>query len=62
MRLAYTFRGKVLFKTSCEVIDEEQKFCSTLSLLSEVEGGGWSTPNSGHFTPGKEPRYRFCVG
>jgi len=40
MRLAYTFRGKVLLKTSCEGIEEKQKFCSTLSVLSEVEGGG----------------------
>jgi hypothetical protein len=61
-RLAYTFRGEVLLKTSCEGTEEEQKFSYTLSVLSEEEGGGWSTPNSGHFTSGKEPRYSFYGG
>jgi hypothetical protein len=28
---------------------------STLSLTSELEGGGWSTPRSGRFTRGKDP-------
>ena len=32
-----------------------EKYSSTLSLTSEPEGGGWSTPRSGRFTPGKDP-------
>ena len=28
---------------------------STLSLTSALDGGGWSTPRPGHFTPGKDP-------
>jgi len=35
---------------SCEYI-------STLSLTSALDGGGWSTPHPGRFTPGKETRY-----
>ena len=31
---------------------------STLSLTSELDGGGWLTPRLGHFTsPGKETRH-----
>ena len=28
---------------------------STLSLTSALDGGGWSTPRPGRFTPGKDP-------
>ena len=28
---------------------------STLSLNSALDGGGWSTPRPGRFTPGKDP-------
>jgi hypothetical protein len=28
---------------------------STLSLTSVLDGGGWSRPRSGRFTPGKDP-------
>jgi hypothetical protein len=28
---------------------------STLSLTSALDGGGWSTPRLGRFTPGKTP-------
>ena len=28
---------------------------STLSLTSALDGGGWSTPRPGRFTPEKEP-------
>ena len=27
----------------------------TLSLTSALDGGAWSMPRSGHFTPGKDP-------
>jgi hypothetical protein len=30
---------------------------STLSLISALDGGGWSTPRPGRFTPGKQTRY-----
>ena len=62
MRLSDTFRGEALPKTSCEGTEEQQRFTSILSVLSEVEGGGWSTPNSGHFTLGKELRYPLYGG
>ena len=34
--------------------------CSTLSLTSVLDGGGWLRPLPGRFTPGKETRYPFC--
>jgi hypothetical protein len=30
-------------------------YSSTLSLTSALDGGGWSTPRPGRFTPGKDP-------
>jgi hypothetical protein len=35
----------------------EYRYSSTLSLTLALNGGGWSTPRPGHFTPGKETRY-----
>ena len=32
-----------------------QRYSSTLSLTSALDGGGWSTPHPGRFTPGKDP-------
>ena len=32
-------------------------YSTTLSLTSELDEGGWSTPGQGRFTPGKETRY-----
>ena len=30
-------------------------YSSTLSLTSALDGGGWSTPRPGRFTPGNDP-------
>ena len=30
-------------------------YSSTLSLPRHLDGGEWSTPRPGHFTPGKDP-------
>jgi hypothetical protein len=32
----------------------EKRYSSTLSLTSALDGGGWSTPWPGCFTPGKD--------
>ena len=32
-------------------------YSSTLSLTPVLDGGGWSTPRPGRFTPEKETRY-----
>ena len=32
-----------------------QRYSPVLSLTSALDGGGWSMPRSGHFTPGKDP-------
>jgi hypothetical protein len=32
-------------------------YSSALSLPSTLDGGGWSAPHPGRFTPGKETRY-----
>jgi hypothetical protein len=33
----------------------EYRYSSTLSLTSALDGGGWSSPRSGPFTPGNDP-------
>jgi len=35
----------------------EQRFSSTISLTSALDGGAWSMPHPSHFTPGKETQY-----
>jgi len=30
-------------------------YSSTLSLILALDGGGWSTPRPGRFTPAKDP-------
>jgi hypothetical protein len=52
-------KGKARSRTGLEVPEEEQRYRSTLSLTSTLDGGGWLTPSSGCFTPGKEIRYPF---
>ena len=37
----------------------EQRYSSTFSLTSTLDGGGWSTPRPGRFTPGKEIHYQL---
>jgi len=40
---------------TCHVDPQGEKmFSSTLSLTSALDGGGWSTPRSGRFNPGKD--------
>ena len=42
----------------------ETMYSSTLTLTSVLDGGGWSTPRPGRFTPGKTwyPLYRRLGG
>jgi len=37
-------------------------YSSTLSLTSMLDGGGWSTPRPGRFTPGRRPGTYFIGG
>jgi hypothetical protein len=48
-------KGKVHPRTGHEGPEGEKMYSSTLSLTSVLDGGGWSTPHSGHFTPGNDP-------
>jgi hypothetical protein len=48
-------KGKVHRRTGHEGPEGEQKFNCTLSLTSALDGGGWSTPRPGRYTPGKDP-------
>jgi len=50
-------KGKVHPKTGNEGPEVEQRYSSTLSLTSELDGGRWSTPRPGRFSPGKETWY-----
>ena len=42
-------------KTGSEDPEEEQRYTSTLPSTSALNGGGWSTPRLGRFTPGNDP-------
>jgi len=41
--------------TGHEDTEGELMYSFTLSLTSALDGGGWSTPRLGRFTPGKDP-------
>jgi hypothetical protein len=47
-------KGKVHPTTGHEGPEGEQRYSSTLSLTSALDGGGWSTLHPGRFTPGYE--------
>ena len=49
-------KGKVHPRTDHEGPEGEERYSSTLSLTSALDGCGWSTPRPGYFTPGKETR------
>jgi len=48
-------KGKVHSRTGHEGSKGEERYSSTLSLTSALDGGGWSTPHPGRFTSEKEP-------
>jgi len=48
-------KGKVYPRTGQGGLEGEQRYRSTLSLTSALDGGGWSKPRLGRFTPGKDP-------
>jgi len=50
-------KGKGNFhpRTAHEGPKGEYRYSPTISLTSGLDGGGWSTPSPGHFTPGKDP-------
>jgi len=47
-------KDKVHRRTGHESPEEEQRYSSTLSLTLALDGGGWSTPCTGRFIPGKD--------
>ena len=47
--------GKFLPRTGHGGPEGEQMYSSTLPSTSALDGGGWSTPRPGRFTPGKDP-------
>jgi hypothetical protein len=55
---------KVHPRTGHEGQEKEERYSSTPSLTSALEGGGWSTPRPGHSTPGRTwyPLYRGLGG
>ena len=53
--LGVKVKGRVLPRTGHEGPEEEQMYSSTLPSTSALDGGGWSTPRPGRFTPGKDP-------
>ena len=45
-------KGKVHPRTGHEGPEGEQMYSSTLPSTLALDGGGWSTPRPGRFTPG----------
>jgi hypothetical protein len=45
-------KGKAHPITGHEGPEGEQRYSSTLSLTSSLDGDGWSAPRPGRFTPG----------
>ena len=54
-RISSKGKGKVYPRTGREGPEGEVRYSSTLFLTSALDGGGWSTPCPGRFTPGKDP-------
>jgi hypothetical protein len=48
-------KGKDHPRIGHEGTEGEEKYSSTLSLTSALDGGGWSTPPPGSLYPGKDP-------
>jgi hypothetical protein len=48
---------KVRLRRDHESADGQQRYSSTLSLTSALDGNRWLTPRPGRFTPGQETRY-----
>ena len=48
-------KGKGHPITGHEGPEGKQMYSSTLPSTSALDGGGWSTPRPGRFTPGKDP-------
>jgi hypothetical protein len=51
--------GIVHPRTDHEVPEDEYRYSSTLSLISALDGGGWSTTGPGRFTPQDRDPYPF---
>ena len=56
-RYLHEHKGKVHPTTGHEGPEGEWRYSSTLSLTLALDGGGWSMPHPGHFSPRKEIRY-----
>ena len=54
-------KGKVHPRTVHEALKGEYRYSSTLSLTSALDGGWWSTPQPGRFTPCERPG-THCTG
>jgi hypothetical protein len=47
----YSVKGKILPRTVHESPEGKQRYSSTLSLISALDGDGWLRPRSGRFNP-----------
>jgi len=55
-------KGKIDPRTLHEGREREQRYSSTLPLISALHEVGWSTPRPGHFTPGERPHTNWTGG
>jgi len=50
-------KGKLHLGTDHDGPQRENRHSSIISLILALDGGQWSTPRTGRYTPGKETRY-----
>jgi hypothetical protein len=72
LQIEVTYKAEIINKkgiihprTGHEDLEGEKRYSSTLSSTLALDGGGWSIPSPGHFTPRKDtqyPLYRRLVG
>jgi len=55
VRVKVNGKGKVHRTAGHEGPEGKWRYSSTLSLASALDAGGWSTPRTRRFTPGKDP-------
>jgi hypothetical protein len=59
---SYWGKGKLYLRTGDKCPEGEVKYSSTLSLISTLDKGGWSTPRSARFAPKKGTSYPLDKG
>jgi len=61
VKISFIVKCEVHPRTSYEGPNEDKRYSSILSLISALDGSGWSMPRSGRLIPWKETRYTLYM-